>query len=328
MQLLADYGLFLLKTLTTVIAILLVAAGLAAIVFKSKGQGKQKIRMKHLNKKLDHLQKTLLEEILPKAQLKQYNKQQKQREKTKEPLPRLWVLRFQGDLRATASESLREEITAVLSIAEPKDEVLVILESAGGIVNGYGLCASQLARIRQSQIPLTVAIDKVAASGGYMMACVANKILAAPFAIVGSIGVVAQLPNFNRLLKRHHIDYEQLTAGEFKRTLTLFGENTSEGRRKVQEEIEETQVLFKDFIHQYRPQVPIEKVGTGEHWFGQQALARQLVDELVTSDDYLLQQMPHRDIYQLTCKVKAPLMERMMQQAELGLGWLRHMMGA
>jgi serine protease SohB len=327
MQLLAEYGLFLLKTLTLVFAILLLAAGLAAIAFKSKGQGKRKIQMKHLNKKLDHLQKSLLEDVLSKDEFKQYNKQQKKREKTKEPLPRLWVLHFQGDLRATASESLREEVTALLSVAEPKDEVLVVLESAGGIVNGYGLCASQLARIRQRQIPLTIAIDKVAASGGYMMACVANKILAAPFAIVGSIGVVAQLPNFNRLLKRHHIDYEQLTAGEFKRTLTLFGENTSEGRRKVQDDIEETQVLFKNFIHQYRPQVPVEKVATGEHWYGQQALGLALVDELITSDDYLLQQMSHRDIYQLTCKVKAPLLERMMQQAELGLGWLRHMMG-
>ena len=143
-------------------------------------------------------------------------------------------------------ESLREEITAIISIANPsKDKVLIRLESGGGVVHGYGLAASQLQRIKSAGIPLSVAIDKVAASGGYMMACVADEILAAPFAIVGSIGVIAQIPNFNKILKKNDVEFEQITAGEFKRTLTLFGENTDKAREKFREEIEQTHDLFK-----------------------------------------------------------------------------------
>ena len=108
----------------------------------------------------------------------------------------------------------------------------------------YGLAASQMQRIRDKKLKLTVCVDKVAASGGYMMAVVADKIIAAPFAVLGSIGVLAQVPNFHRLLKKHDVDFEMLTAGKYKRTLTMFGENTDKGREKFQEDIEDTHVLF------------------------------------------------------------------------------------
>ena len=165
-------------------------------------------------------------------------------------------------MRASTVSSLAEEITALLNIATPNDEVLLRLESAGGVVHGYGLAAAQLMRIRAQHIPLVVAIDKIAASGGYLMACVADKILAAPFAIIGSIGVVVQLPNFHRLLKDKHIDFELHTAGEFKRTITLFVENTKEGKEKLQHEIEDIHGLFKNLIHDYRQQIDIDKVAT------------------------------------------------------------------
>ena len=215
--------------------------------------------------------------------------------------------------------SLREEISAILTIAEKGDEVIVNVESGGGMVHGYGLASSQLDRLRQAEIPLTICVDKVAASGGYMMACVANKIYAAPFAIVGSIGVVAQLPNFNRLLKKHEIDYEQHTAGDFKRTLTVFGENTDEGRQKFQQELEETHELFKAFVTKYRPQLDLAKVATGEHWYGQQAIELGLIDAISTSDDVLMQLAGERTVYKLRYQVRKKLADKIAHGASLSV---------
>lgn len=204
---------------------------------------------------------------------------------------KLFVIDFDGDVAANAAQNLKQEVNAVLSVAKENDEILVRLKSPGGVVNGYGLAAAQLERFKEKHFNLTVAVDEVAASGGYLMACVANKIVAAPFAIVGSIGVVAQLPNFHRLLEKYDIDYEQFTAGKYKRTVTMFGENTDEGREKFKEELEEIHVVFKDYVAKHRPQVDIEKIATGEHWLGTQALAMNLVDELQTSDAYLLSKL-------------------------------------
>ena len=215
--------------------------------------------------------------------------------------------------------SLREEISAILTIAEKGDEVIVNVESGGGMVHGYGLASSQLDRLRQAEILLTICVDKVAASGGYMMACVANKIYAAPFAIVGSIGVVAQLPNFNRLLKKHEIDYEQHTAGDFKRTLTVFGENTDEGRQKFQQELEETHELFKAFVTKYRPQLDLAKVATGEHWYGQQAIELGLIDAISTSDDVLMQLAGERTVYKLRYQVRKKLADKIAHGASLSV---------
>ena len=219
---------------------------------------------------------------------------------------------FKGDIKASDVSSLREEISAILTFASKNDEIFVTLESAGGTVHGYGLAASQLKRIRDKNIKLIVAVDKVAASGGYMMACVADKIIAAPFAIIGSIGVLAQIPNFYRLLKKHNVDFEQVTVGQYKRTLTLFGENTDEDREKVQEELEETHQLFKDFIKEYRDDVDIDKIATGEHWYGKQAIELKLVDELKTSDDYLSEAVQNADIYEIDYIRKKPLSEKII----------------
>jgi len=223
----------------------------------------------------------------------------------------IFVINFKGDIKASEVESLREEITSILTVVKTSDEVVLILESSGGTVHGYGLAASQLKRIRDREISLTVAVDKIAASGGYMMACVANKIIAAPFAIIGSVGVLAQLPNFHRLMKKYNIDYEQLSAGEYKRTLTLFGENDDKDREKFQEEIEDTHELFKEFIKDNREQVDIDKIATGEHWYGKRALDLQLVDELITSDDYLYTAAADADIYEIAQIRKKPVSEKL-----------------
>ena len=234
------------------------------------------------------------------------------------------MLDFKGDISASETTALREEISAIINVAKVDDEVLLRLESPGGVVHGYGLAASQLARLKQKGIKLTVAVDKVAASGGYMMACVADKIVSAPFAIIGSIGVVAQIPNIHRLLKKHDVDVDVMTAGEFKRTVTVLGENTEKGKQKFQAELEETHQLFKQFVAQNRPHLDVDKVATGEHWFGQQALALQLVDELATSDDIILEKMKDKSVIAVKYKVKKPLLQKIGKQAEESIEGIIH----
>ncbi len=229
--------------------------------------------------------------------------------------PRVWVIDFKGSMDAHEVNALREEVTAVLAVAKPGDRAVVRLESPGGVVHGYGLAASQLQRLRDKNIPLTVTVDKVAASGGYMMACVAEKIIAAPFAIVGSIGVVAQIPNFNRFLKSKDIDIELHTAGQYKRTLTLLGENTEEGRQKFREDLNETHHLFKEFVQRMRPALDIEQVATGEHWYGQQALEKGLVDEINTSDEVILGLMEGREVLNVRYMQRKKLIDRVTGSA-------------
>ena len=320
MEFFSEYGIFLAKTATLVAAVLLLAAGIVALIARGGAAERPgRLTVRCLNAHYDELALTLQSAILPKKALKQFQKAQKAEDKQRDKAParrRLFVLDFQGDLRAAAVASLREEVTAVLNVARPgEDEVLLRLESAGGLVHSYGLAAAQLLRLRERGVRLTVVVDKVAASGGYMMACVAERIVAAPFAVVGSIGVIAQLPNFHRLLKKHDVDYEQFMAGEFKRTVTLFGENTEQGRRKFQEEIDDAHALFKDFVKIQRPQVLLEQVATGEHWYGTRALECRLVDELCTSDAVLLAARAEADVYEVSYGVRKPLLARVLEQA-------------
>lgn len=233
---------------------------------------------------------------------------------------RVFVLNFDGDIAASAVASLRQEVSAVLGAAAAGDEVLVRVESAGGAVHGYGLAASQLARVRSHGATLTVAVDKVAASGGYLMAAVADRILAAPFAVVGSIGVVAQIPNVHRLLKKHDVDVEVHTAGRFKRTLDFLGENTEQGRAKLREELEDVHALFQEYVANWRPGLDLEAVSTGEHWYGQRALDRALVDELVTSDEYLAHACQDADVFEVSWVVPKRPLERLAVQFATALG--------
>ena len=290
---------------------------------KNQGGDKGHLEITKINQRFDDLnhamKSMLMDESEFKAEQKAEQKNRKKAEKAKkkgkstdaEPKkPRVFVTDFDGDIKASATEELREVVTAILSVAEENDEVVLRLESAGGMVHSYGLAASQLRRITARNIALTVCVDKVAASGGYMMACVAQKIISAPFAIIGSIGVVAQLPNFHRLLKKHDIDYEMLTAGEYKRTLTMFGENTDKGRQKFVEDLEDTHVLFKDFIAENREVVDVDSVATGEIWFGSRALDQKLVDHIDTSDQYLFDLSTHSDIFEVKYTHKKTLAER------------------
>jgi serine protease SohB len=325
MDFIAEYGMFLAKSATVVLAVLAVVGGVAAIGARARPRERERIEVKNLSQVYEGMARTLRGAMLPKRALRQFVKADKARHKQEEKrlakapeaTKRVYVLNFHGDIRASAVTALREEITAVLTVATPQDEVVLRLESAGGVVHGYGLAASQLERIRARGIGLTVAVDKVAASGGYMMACVAERIIAAPFAIVGSIGVVAQLPNFNRLLRNKDIDFEQFTAGEYKRTVTVFGENTERGRAKFQEEIEDVHALFKDFVKEHRAGLDLAKVATGEHWYGARAVELGLVDELRTSDDYLLEASRSARVYEVRYRGRPRPLQRLFSLA----GW-------
>ena len=328
MQFLLEFGLFIAKTLTLFLAV----AGLIVLIFNLKRRASNtdgQLVIHNLNAEFDDLENLLRSEILPKheykAELKQKKKaeklsqknpDQKNPEKTK---PNCYLLRFDGDIRASEIDALREIVSAILMVATPQDEVIAVVESAGGYVANYGLAASQLKRIRDKQIPLTVSIDKIAASGGYLMACVADKIIAAPFAIVGSIGVVAQLPNLHRFLNKHDIDIELHTAGQYKRTLTMLGENTEEGRQKFIEELNLTHTLFKDFVQAHRPGLNMDKIATGEHWHANAAIHLGLVDCLQTSDDYIRSKHPAYQIFEVDYEIKQPLIERLGLHLSQGL---------
>lgn len=327
MEFLAEYGLFLAKTVTIVLAILIIMAAAVANAMRQKKEDKGNITVTHLNKELhdlkDEISRAVEDEDTLKQAAKEEKKQAKREKKEKKAKKksddkdaadkkRIFVLDFEGDPKASQVDDLRQVVTAVLAMARlGKDEVLLRLESPGGMVHAYGLAASQLHRIRNKEIPLTICVDKVAASGGYMMACVASKLIAAPFAYIGSIGVLVQLPNFNRLLKEKNVDYEMVTAGEYKRTLTMFGENTDKGREKMAEDVQEVHALFKDFIKTSRPDMNVDDLATGETWLGSRAKELGLVDAISTSDEYIVNACEEAEVYQVVYEKKKKITDKL-----------------
>ncbi|MDV6326465.1 protease SohB [Idiomarina sp. Sol25] len=309
MDFVADIGGFLLKAAIIVVAVGFIV-GLVAQAAQKQKKSKGDLQVTHLSKELNELSEQLKIELMDKKAQKKALKALKKKKAAENKEKRLFVIDFKGSMDAKEVDSLRHEVNAILNLATEKDEVLVRLESGGGVVNGYGLAAAQLLRLREHNLTVNVAIDKVAASGGYMMACVGHKLMAAPFAFIGSIGVVAQIPNFHRLLKKHNVDFEQLTAGEYKRTLTIFGENTDEGRRKFKQDLEAIHRQFKSFVQENRSELDIDKVATGEVWSGQEAKDLGLIDEVITSDAWLMKQHKGFDVLQLQYVIRKPLSER------------------
>lgn len=345
MEYLIEYGMFLAKAATIVIAIILVIGAITASGRNRKADRKGALRITQLNEHFDDLRDELRKNLLDKIELKQLHKDEKkqakaehkaskQRLKQASKAPpaeesatdnnarkkRVYVLNFDGDIAAEAVSSLREEITAVLTMAEKTDEVVLRLESPGGMVHAYGLASSQLMRLKSQEIPLTICVDKVAASGGYMMACLADRLVAAPFAILGSIGVLVQLPNFHRVLKKNEIDYEIITAGEYKRTLTQFGEITKKARDKVQEDVDEMHQLFKNWVKEHRPVVDIDKIATGEVWVGKQSIALNMVDELGTSDECITLLCTDADVFEVEFEIKKSIQDKLGAVFEASIG--------
>ena len=326
MEYLFEYGMFLAKTVTIVVAIAAILTLMVAAGQRRRHMPRGNITVTHLNRELDSLKDAMQRVVLDKFALKKYLKLEKKREKEEGKQrkhasgesanieearkKRVYVLDFDGDMEASQLECLRQEITAVLTMAEPADGVILRLESPGGMVHAYGLASAQLLRFRERKIPLTICVDKVAASGGYMMACVADRLVAAPFAILGSIGVLVQMPNIHRLLKKNDVDYEMVTAGEYKRTMTPFTEITEKGRDKVKQEVEEMHVMFKQWVKENRPVVDIDQISTGETWLGLQAQALNMIDAISTSDDCIVQACESADVYEVSYEIRVPLGER------------------
>ena len=296
-ELLSNYGLFLLKTLTVVISIVLI---LSFIMSTRNNKTEGDITIKNINEEFSLLEENIKKNLLGKSEFKKFVKLRKKNKKTNDK--KLFILDFKGNIKASEIVSLRREISGIILSYQKSDEVLLRLENSGGTVHEHGLAAAQLKRLKDKNIPLTICVDKVAASGGYMMACVANKIIASPFAIIGSIGVLAQVPNFNKLLKNKGIDFEQHTAGNYKRTVTMFGENTDKDREKLGEQLQDIHVLFKDFITANRKNIDIEKVATGEYWYGPKALELKLIDSIMTSDEYILSMVNEFEIFHIQYK--------------------------
>ena len=332
MEYFIEYGLFLAKLVTLVVAFVFILGIVVSAGSKGrKGAGRGQITITHLNEELDEMRDAMKKAIYDKATYKHEMKEEKKRLKQEERerkqkarreaqgesehddsfKKRVYVIDFNGDMEASDVESLREEITAILALATERDEVLLRLESPGGMVHAYGLASSQLDRIKSRKVPLTICVDKVAASGGYMMACLADRLVAAPFAILGSIGVLVQLPNFNRLLRKHDVDYETISAGEFKTTFTTFGEITQKGRDKVKEDVEEMHGLFKAWVKDHRPAVEIDSIATGETWVGVQALEKSMIDEIMTSDECIVNACENADVYAVRFEIRRTLSDKL-----------------
>jgi len=322
MEYLYDYLAFLARAATIVVAIVAVVGIAMSLGARRAGDGSGgHLEVRKFNDRLDDMRHSLQQAFLfPPAFKKTIKEEERERKRAakaadpNEARRRVYVIDFDGDLQASKVEHLRNEITAILTIARDCDEVLVRIESPGGMVHGYGLAASQLERVRERKIRLVASVDKVAASGGYLMASVSDHVIAAPFALVGSIGVVAQIPNVHRLLKKHDVDVEVLTAGKYKRTLTVFGENTEQGRAKFVEELEDVHLLFQEFVRANRPQVSVDEIATGEAWYGRRALDHRLVDEISTSDAYLTKACEHADVYEVRWVEHKKPIERLLAQ--------------
>ena len=317
LEIFLEYGLFLLKVITVLISVIVLISFVAASKKSTAAEG---LEIENLNDKYKGLSDSLNKAVMEKDEWKKKQKSEKaiakKNKKKKTRKPKAYILDFVGDIKASAVPSLREEVTAILDIAKRNDQIVLRLDNHGGVVHEHGLAASQLARIRQKKIHLTVVVDKVAASGGYLMASVANKIYAAPFAILGSIGVIAQLPNFNRLLDNYGVDFEQITAGQYKRNVTMFGKNTDEDREKLKDQLEEIHELFKSSVNEYRPQLDLERVATGEHWYGSKALELGLIDEIKTSDELLIEMAKKYEIFSVKLKIKKPLKKRLLSNID------------
>jgi serine protease SohB len=339
MESFADWVQFGVAALVVVLFLAIVLLQLVLLARKGKAQsGKDRLKLKSLNDELKETRRDFLSALLKskefetemkgeakreKERLKAEAKAEKERKKdcrkgeVLEAPPRkrrLFVVDFNGDIAASANDNLRRQITGILQVATAQDEVLVRVESGGGMVHAYGLASSQLLRVREHGIKLTAAVDKVAASGGYMMACVADRVIAAPFAIIGSIGVISSIPNFNRVLRKNDVDYIEMTAGEYKRTLTLFGEVTDKGKEKHREQIELIHTLFKEHVRQYRPKVEISEVATGEYWPATLAQGKHLVDEITTSDEYLIRAAADANVYQVELEEKRSFKDKLLRQ--------------
>jgi serine protease SohB len=318
-----DIAAFLIKAVIIVAAIGGLAILIARLARSSEPKDRE-IKVTSLDEHYDDMRDAIDDALLDRKERKALAKSRKKEAKAaakdrriQEPGKRIYVLSFKGDMRASAVKRFGSEIDAVLIAARPtSDEAVIRIESPGGTVTGYGLAAAEILRLRDHNIKVTASVDQVAASGGYMMACAANRIIAAPFAVVGSIGVVAPVPNLHRLLQKNDIDFEEMTAGEFKRSVSLLGEITPAGREHFRDKLDTTHRAFKDHVAQCRPGVDIARVANGDYWLAREAMSLGLVDEIMTGDELLFRARDTARLYEVSTEARKTL----LQQVVSGIG--------
>ena len=306
---------FGLKAFIVVVSVLICVLVPIFVIRKSSpiDKDKKSLKLENLKKEYNDYIRQFYQKTMNKKNFKKYLKGFYKNEKKESPKTSLFVLSFKGDIMASQVKNLRDEISFILEVAKPKDEVVILIESRGGSVSHYGLAANQLQRLRERDIPLTVCVDKVAGSGGYLMACVGNQILSSPFAFIGSIGVMFGVPNVHDFLKKHDVNYEEFTAGKFKRTVTPFGKITEEKKDRLQSQLNLIHDQFKNFVRRYR-EIDLEETATGEAWLAEEALKKGLVDKLQCSDDYILEQMKTRNVYKVSLKSPQSFFERILSK--------------
>jgi serine protease SohB len=314
-----DIAAFLVKALIIVAAV----GGLALLIARlarSTEPKDQEIKVLSLDERYDEMRNAMNGALLDRRERKALAKRRKKEAKaaakarrSETPGKRIYVLAFKGDTRASAVKRLGSEIDAVLIAARPgTDEAVIRIDSPGGTVTGYGLAAAEILRLRERKIRVTASVDQVAASGGYMMACAADRIVAAPFAVVGSIGVVAPVPNLHRLLRKNEIDFEEITAGEFKRTVSVLGEITPAGREHFRGKLDATHEAFKAHVGQCRPNVDIARVANGDYWLAREGLALGLVDEIMTGDELLFRARDGARLYEVSTEARKTLLQQLL----------------
>lgn len=217
------------------------------------------------------------------------------------------LLSFNGDINATEVIEFGRAVSMIVQMKDLVSEVYIIINSGGGVVNGYGLLASEIERLHYSEIETYALIDQVAASGGYMAACVANHVVAAPFAYIGSIGVVSEMPNFNQILSDNGINIEQHTAGKSKRTVTPLGKITDEDRNEFKKKLERIHRSFINHVSHYRNINDADEnknsiIFSGDYWIAEETVELELglVDEISTSQEFLLDKMKEYNIIEIT----------------------------
>lgn len=207
------------------------------------------------------------------------------------------VLRFEGDTMATGRQDFARMVDEVLHNKERIQRVIVVVNSPGGGVSVYGQMFAGMERMRNAGVDVTACVDTYAASGGYLMSVPAQRIIAAPFAMVGSIGVVSEFMNFNKLLRRLGVEPMTITAGELKRTVTPLSEVTEENKAAYKAQLEAIHRQFIAVVKKYR-EVDADRVCTGNHWTAAESveLKLNLVDGLATSQEYLFEANQTEDL--------------------------------
>ncbi len=229
------------------------------------------------------------------------------------PPPRLAVLRFQGlrDLNASGDQRLSEAIDEVLVNRDHFEEAVVIIDSPGGTTHGYGHAYALLERLSASGLKVTACIDRIGASGGYLMALPADRILAGPFAIVGSVGVVAGIPNVKRLLEEKGVSYRLFVAGDKKRVVHFADDDGPEVREYMDEKLAGIHTQFLQAVEKHRgDRVKLDEVRSGDHWSAEESVEKGLglVDELQTSAEYLLER--NREVALVMIERRVDITER------------------